>query len=293
MRVASRVAFVAWFVVSAGGCAAITGLDSLTEQECAPNCSDAQATKDVTVDTPTGDDSSRPDTSTGMDTGSESAFDSPVQDTSVPGDASEGGKDTGADSPVDSPIDAHEAGTDAPFDSGCGPLTSTSNCSACGEVCTPTHAVNPQCNGATCSYTCSANFLDCNSGTAPDTDGCECPTGGGAACCGQACPVQHNYDEDVIGATFYDCVAAGTYNQTDALDACNAAIGTAGQCSTGYYCTGTDGGTGGDMVCSDGAGASACTCWGYDGVLVGLLFTGPGKGMTNCDCPQNGDPKWK
>jgi uncharacterized membrane protein len=47
------------------------------------------------------------------------------------------------------------------------------------------------------------------------------------------------------------------------------------------------------MVCSDGAGASACTCWGYDGVLVGLLFAGPGKGMANCDCPQTGDPKWK
>ena len=82
MRVASRVAFVAWFVVSAGGCAAITGLDSISEQDCAPSCNDAQATKDVTVDVPSGD-STAPDTSSGMDTGSlEAALDATgTQDT--------------------------------------------------------------------------------------------------------------------------------------------------------------------------------------------------------------------
>jgi hypothetical protein len=283
------VAFVTWFVVSAGGCAAITGLDSISEQDCAPNCGDAQSTKDVTVDVPTGD-STGPETSPGSDTGSGEA----AQDTSTPVDASEGGKESGTDAPADSPVEApHETGSDAPVDSSCGSLSSVNNCGACGTVCTATNATNPQCNGSTCSYTCQATYLDCNQGTAPDTDGCECKAAVGAACCSGSCPVAHNYDEDVIGSTFYDCVAAGTYNQTDALDACNASVGTAGQCSAGYYCTGPDGGMVGDMVCSDGAGASACTCWGYDGVLVGLLFAGPGKGMANCDCPQTGDPKWK
>ena len=46
----SRLAFVAWFVVSAGGCAAVTGLDRISEQDCAPLCGDAQAAKDVTTD---------------------------------------------------------------------------------------------------------------------------------------------------------------------------------------------------------------------------------------------------
>jgi hypothetical protein len=292
------VAFVAWFVVTAGGCAAITGLDSITEQDCAPNCGDAQLGKDVTVDVPA-IDSPGPDTTQGsMDTGSgdsQSMQDSTsLQDTSTPFDAHEASAaEGGVDAPVDSPIDApHETTT---TDAGCGSLSSTSNCSACGEVCTATHATSPQCNGSTCSYTCSAGFLDCNAGTAPDTDGCECPTSGGAGCCSGACPVQHDYDEDIIGATFYDCVAAGTYNETVAFDACTAYAGSTAACTTGYYCTGPDGGTVGDMVCSDGASAPACTCFGYDGQLQGLMVVGPGKGtnMANCECPETGDPKWK
>ncbi|HEX3343262.1 MAG TPA: hypothetical protein VHS09_01765, partial [Polyangiaceae bacterium] len=133
MRAVSRVAFVAWFVVSAGGCAAITGLDSISEQDCAPNCGDAQGTKDVTVDVPSTGDSTAPDTSTGSDTGigADTSTDAPgTMDSSKPADGGEAGTkesgaDVGVDSPMDAPPDVHEAGVDAPADSGCGPLTST------------------------------------------------------------------------------------------------------------------------------------------------------------------------
>jgi hypothetical protein len=310
------LAFVAWFAVSAGGCAAVAGLDSISEQDCAPNCgTDANVGQDVTTADGPGTDSpivahEGGDQSVGNETGSEAApLPESSTETSTPeGSTGEGGpKDGGTDAPVDAPVDSPpEVGTDAPFDSGCGALNTTANCSACGDKCPATNPASvtgtPACSGpvtgigATCSYTCAASHLDCNAATAPNTDGCECATPGitTASCCpGEVCPVQHVYDEDIANTFFYDCVAASTYNVTVATDAC-LAYGGAGNCDSGFFCTSVaDGGTVGDMVCSDGAGAPACACWGYDGQLVGKMFVGPGKGMANCECPQPSDPSWK
>jgi hypothetical protein len=249
-----------------------------------------------------------------MDTGSmEAAVDATgTQDTSSPVDAHEASTaDAGGDAPADGPVDSGVApegsSPDAPFDSGCGPLNTTTNCSACGDKCASVAASETASTcpgdsngfGATCSYTCAASHLDCNAGTAPDLDGCECATPGvtNATCCSGACPIAHDYDEDIINTTFYDCVAASTYNLTVAMDACTAYAG-AGQCDVmgTYFCTLEDGGMAGDMVCSDGAGAAACACWGYDGLLLGQMVIGPGKAAANpnnCECPEPTDPKWK
>jgi hypothetical protein len=56
----------------------------------------------------------------------------------------------------------------------------------------------------------------CNATTPPDTDGCECAAPG---CCSGACQVVHS---NGAGQSFYDCVAASTFNQTQATEACVA-----------------------------------------------------------------------
>lgn len=313
MHRARRVAFVAWFVVSAGGCAAVSGLDNIQEQSCTSQC-DASSTADVVVDVPTVDQTAEqaPETST-MD---QAVVDSPPEtttthDSSAPETAAEAGVEGGVDAGVDAPPDVSI--DDAPFDTGCGNLNTTTNCSACGTACATVSASqsDPQCctngvcpgstngAGATCEYTCGAGHLDCNASVAPDTDGCECTAPGATAsqCCGTACPVQHDYDKDIVGATFYDCVATGTYNITVATDACAAYTGSSTQCDAmgTYYCDYPDGGLAGDMVCSDGTGAQACACWGYDGALQGHMFIGPGKASANpnnCECPEPTDPSW-
>ena len=156
MRRVSRLAFVGWFIVSAGGCAAVTGLDCIQEQDCAPNCADAQGTHDVTVpDTSTGGGSSSgADTSVGNDVGPEgsgegssgsssggpetSTGDAPHEGSTGEGGKEGGAGDTGTDSPPDSPPDGpKDTGTDTGtvVDSGCGATNTLQNCGACGQMC--------------------------------------------------------------------------------------------------------------------------------------------------------------
>jgi hypothetical protein len=304
------VALLGSIGIGMAGCAALEGLSSISEQACAPDC-DGGASADGTAVTPGADGSpgldvtTSADTTVPDDTSVATGEDSPTtgedaaqsedapsgsdaSDSSVTSDAgtADSGKDTGTP-PVDSGSDT-----------GCGPLTSTSNCSACGDTCTATNATAPTCNGTTCSYTCDSTYLDCNKTITPDLDGCECKAAPGAtqsACCGTDCPVAHSYNEDITGSTFYDCVAAGTYNVTDAMDACIAFTGNAAQCTAGYYCPqfADGGGDLGDQVCSDGS-PTKCDCWAYDGSLIGLVSTaGTGAGPTNCYCPAVGtSPHW-
>jgi hypothetical protein len=87
---------------------------------------------------------------------------------------------------------------------------------------------------------------------------------------------------DGTGVPFYDCVALGTINSTQATKACVAVTGNASACSPGS-CPG-----GHQVVCSfDGGGL--CTCWEYSGTQSGKVY----KSLdSNCFCPQSTSPRW-
>jgi hypothetical protein len=283
------VAFVGWFLVFAGGCAAVTGLDSISEQDCAPLCGDAQAAKDVTIDVPA-QDSTSPDTSMAVETGgAEAGDDGPaLPETSTPVDASEAGaKESGTDAPSDSPAEVGPDApfSDAPFDSGCGNLNTTSNCSACGDKCasTSTSVTSVSCSGstngvgATCQYTCATGYLDCDMATnPPDLNGCECHAPGAtqAQCCatsGGDCPIQHKNGLGQSTSLFWDCVPAGTMNSLLAQDACIAYVGAAKASQCQPYLSFDDDSGVPDSYCSGGTATGDCICWAYSGQYAGTV----------------------
>jgi hypothetical protein len=161
-------------------------------------------------------------------------------------------------------------------------LSSTSNCGKCGRACNMTTGA-AACDGTTCSYTCNAGRADCNASTAPDTDGCECPTPG---CCGTGCQTAHS---NGVGQSYYDCNTLGAYNQTQALGACTAFTRSSGQCtaSTSGLCLNLSG-LMAQAVCS--SGAASCYCWQYNGPNPGRVQAVGG----NCGavCGSNTDPSW-
>jgi hypothetical protein len=315
VRKASRIAFVSWVAVAAMGCAAVTGLDNISESDCAPNCNDAQAKQDVTnqQDGPGGDTSTGPDVVTHPDSSSGGNDSSLQQDTFVAdtstGETStgEGGKDGGVDSPVDTGPDV--VFSDAPFDSGCGDLNTTDNCSACGDKCAAVSSsvTSASCpgstngTGATCTYTCATGYLDCNGALdPPDLDGCECHSPGApASACGSGssgtpgcCPVTHA--DGLSGGTypsptFYDCIAApsgGTgYTQDLATDACVEFTGNQANCGAGECTNAQDAGTGDFVVCGSATATSACACWEYMGPNNGKVTVATGSLLGQCLCP--------
>jgi hypothetical protein len=308
MRRVSRLTFVGWLIVSAGGCAAVTGLDSLQEQDCAPNCgTDAQPGQDVTVaDQGPGDDSpATSDQSTGNDGTSQGEGSSSGGPESSTGDAphdapaeaaKEGGaQDTGTDAPPDAPKE-----TGPVVDSGCGPTNTLQNCGACGQACSTggTNGVKTNgagCTGTTCLYQCNTGFLDCNASVGYDPDGCECDTSlaSSAACCGTACPIAHivgqNLQDAAASENFYDCTPSGTYTSGLASAACAAFFGTPGDCTAPGECsnTVTDAGTGDFVVCGY-VTLNDCVCWEYQGPNVGKVTTAMGQG--GCYCPGSTGP---
>jgi hypothetical protein len=156
----------------------------------------------------------------------------------------------------------------------CTNLNTTSNCSACGDACNETNASADSCNGTTCSYTCNAGASDCNAGTHPDTDGCECATPG--CCSGGLCQTTHT---DGIGQNYFDCNPLHTYSVSQATEACTAYAatqtgGSGANCSDGWTC-GTGGNSAnGDSVCYGNTAGTTCTkfCWV---VIGGESYTSP------------------
>jgi hypothetical protein len=169
----------------------------------------------------------------------------------------------------------------APNTNGCETsLTSTSSCAGCNNACdTSTGAAT--CNGKTCAYTCNSGRSDCNAATAPDTDGCECATPG---CCSTKCQTIHSNGE---GQNFYDCVASGTHNEAQALEACAAFTGASSACAASQstaFCPF------GFVKSACGSSGGTCYCWQYSGHYVGTVEVG----ATNCkpSCGATGDPTW-
>src|SRR5262249_54745687 len=110
-------------------------------------------------------------------------------------------------------------------------------------------------------------------------NGCECA---GSGCCASgACQTLH---DNGVGQQFDDCVAGGTYDQTQATEACAAFTGDASQCHVSTTCA-----SGVSAVCSDGS-SSACNCWVFGGSGVGKVKT---NSQGNCNCSVHGNsPSW-
>ncbi len=174
----------------------------------------------------------------------------------------------------------------APNTNGCeSSLSSTATCGGCNNVCT-TKTGAASCNGTRCTYQCNSGLTDCNAGTAPDTDGCECTT---PACCGTGCQTTHS---NGVAQSFYDCNAQKSYNQAQAQAACTAYTGNASACTPSTTCCGiTLGvclGTTAKSVC--GSAGGKCYCWQYSGPNPGKVES---EGSScSASCGGNGDPSW-
>jgi hypothetical protein len=239
-------------VVCGSGCALISGLDQYEK-------GDAES-PDVVVDQTSGD-VTKPDT--GSDAGSD-VVTSDVQDAST--DAIEEGDVATSDA------------SDAAVDGDCGALNTVNNCTMCGAKCDGTNATQTGCNGTTCQYTCKTNFSNCNS-TAPDLNGCECAT---PTCCGSSCAITHS---NGLSQNYWDCVDAGTYNQTQAGKACTAYTNDQFACMAASCI-----GDAGDLViCGTPDGGTSCVCWDYSGQDTSHVYK---SGSTTCYCPSSIDPTW-
>ncbi len=162
----------------------------------------------------------------------------------------------------------------APDTDGCETPESTTNCGKCGQACNTTTGTPSCASGATsCSYACNSLRRDCNAGTAPDTDGCECA---GTACCsGSSCQTAHsNGISSGASETYYDCSAVNTHSQTEAQAACQAYTG--GSCTQTSTCCGAEIvvclGTTSTAYCGTYSGTSYC--WEYGSVDSGNVTTG-------------------
>jgi hypothetical protein len=155
--------------------------------------------------------------------------------------------------------------TTAPNLDGCETAASTTNCGACGQQCGTTNGTTfsgDTCVNGSCSYSCDTGRQDCNVGTAPDLDGCECA---GTGCCGTGCQTQHSNGE---GQNYYDCSGLNTHSQAEAQAACQANGGTCTQSQTGCNCI--------LFICGSQATAycNSSYCWAYGSVGSGNVTSG-------------------
>ena len=233
----------------ASGCALVSGLDQYEKGDAeSPDATPDQTVSDVANDTTT------------TDSGNDSSQEDAPADV-VGSDVQDGG-----------PSDAADAGDS------CGPLNTVDNCSMCGAVCDGGNATSTGCNGTTCQYTCKTGYSNCNT-TAPDLGGCECAT---PSCCGASCATTHAVGVNALN--YYDCVDAGTYDQTQAAKACTAYTGNQFLCSLAT-CTND---AGDPLMCGNPDGGG-CACWAYGGTSNGHVHL---SGNTSCFCPSTNDPTW-
>jgi hypothetical protein len=214
--------------------------------------------------------------------------DAPQDHRSFEGSTRDAGVDGSGDGPHDAPLEA-QATEGRAFDSGCGPLDTTMNCSACGKTCAAVSSSvtmvscpgQPNGAGSTCQYMCATGYLDCNAATdPPDLDGCECKVTATATpsdCCSGGCPVLHK--DNGFGKSYYECSSSP---QQVALAACASFTSNRAQCSSAP-CTWDDGGlTGDSVVCSFGS-TTDCVCWDYAGPDANFVHDSGSSGT--CVCP--------
>jgi hypothetical protein len=95
-----------------------------------------------------------------------------------------------------------------------------------------------------------------------------------------------------LGNAFYDCNPVGTYDQTQAAEACTAA--GMGSCTlTNFSCAVYDEGAYGAICagCDNGFASVASTCWAFSGTIAGAVFVSPELGG-ECFCPHTLTTTW-
>jgi hypothetical protein len=161
------------------------------------------------------------------------------------------------------------------------PDNTVDNCGGCGNQCDAINSTGAACMNGTCTYTgCASGRSDCNQ-TAPNTDGCECPT---AMCCGNSCQPVHN---NGLGQTYLlTCTPLGTPGNESTY---SVTMATAARAA---WPAGSDG----NKTCGNGANASACiqrmqggqcAVWCYTKTLAGRVLQ-----STNCSCPTGSSQTW-
>lgn len=253
-------AWIALACITTASCVSTLGIDQFTSVDCVGVCEQDASLPDVAAPNYFNDGGDA-DVTVTPDTGSDTAP-----------------SDTGSDT-ADAEDDALDSGID-----GCGSLSSPLNCGACGVACDTVNSIGASCNGVKCSYAaCVTGHADCDKADAADanTNGCECAT---PTCCGGGCANTHT--TGLPGANYYDCVALGTYDFTQASSACFGFSDGGGSC-VAFHCGGQPDAD--SIMCT--AGLSTCGCWSY----AGNDAVGHARiqlDASSCGCPTSTDPTW-
>ena len=251
----ARVWLLSATTALASGCALVSGLDQFEK-------GDAES-PDVVSDQTVGDAPNDAKDSSTFD-----VVDSGNDVTNV--DASDGSSEASDAGDASDAIVVVDSGD-------CGTPNTVKDCTMCGASCNGTNASATSCTGTTCQYTCKGGFSNC-SNAAPDLDGCECAT---PSCCGASCATTH---ANGTGQNYYDCVDAGTMNQTQAAKACTAYTNDQFACNAATCI-----GDAGDLVICGFPDGGTCACWDYAGTDTSHVYK---SGSTTCFCPSTIDPSW-
>ena len=127
---------------------------------------------------------------------------------------------------------------------------------------------------------CGTGFRNCSDNPG---DGCECATPG--CCRNGSCQNTH---ANGLGQNYYDCVALGTYDQTQAEKARAAFAEIVGPGQTVDGSCG-DPGDSSKIRCHDTNDGSVCACWAWSGPLRGFVRA---EGGPDCVCPTTADAPW-
>jgi hypothetical protein len=139
----------------------------------------------------------------------------------------------------------------APNANGCDtPITTLTNCGACGVACDTANSVDASCGANGCSYVCAPGYGDCNA-TPPNVNGCTTPITTPLNCgaCGVACNTTNSVDAG-CGPTGCTYTCAPNFSNCNTTSAPSNTGGCA--CNTPACCA-TSGAT-------PGAGGPAYTC---------------------------------
>lgn len=155
------------------------------------------------------------------------------------------------------------------------------NCGGCGKTCDTNNSIGASCSSGVCMYSsCPAGRADCDK-TAPNLNGCECPTD---LCCATACQPVHMVGIDQK-TYVHDCDPLGTPGDPSTYTLAMA------QAAAAAWMPATDQmvtcGSGQNMqMCLRRDTGSTCATWCFaKGIVAGWV-----REASTCTCPTNATP---